>query len=140
MPGIVFSVLLIMEGVKAGTLLNSGVHERFQSIYLHGISLFNAAHFFEAHEVLEDVWRDAPEPERKFLQGLIQVAVAFVHYSRGNQIGCRSVLQRARRNLSAYPKEHGGLDLASLRDSLEQWCVAIDRDLPMPPLPRFETP
>src|ERR1700741_4617026 len=93
--------------------------------YREGIALFNQHSFFEAHEVLEDVWRDAPEPERKFLQGLIQVAVALVHYSRGNQLGCRSVLQRARRNLSAYPAEHGGLNLSSLRDSLEQWCVAI---------------
>jgi len=24
--------------------------------YLHGISLFNQAEFFEAHELLEDVW------------------------------------------------------------------------------------
>jgi len=103
-----------------------------------GISLFNAAQFFEAHEVLEDVWRDAPEPERKFLQGLIQVAVAFVHYSRGNQLGCRSVLQRARRNLSAYPAAHGGLDLSSLRKSVDQWCAAIDHAHPVPPFPRFD--
>lgn len=135
----VFSVLLIMVGVKAATVLESSVHQPSRTAYLHGISLFNAAQFFEAHEVLEDVWRAAPAPERKFLQGLIQVAVALVHFSRGNQVGCRSVMERARRNLSAYPAAYGGLDLHSLRSSLDQWCLALDHARPMPPLPRFES-
>jgi hypothetical protein len=62
--------------------------------YREGIALFNQHSFFEAHEVLEDVWRAAPERERKFLQGLIQVAVALHHHSRGNLVGCRSLLDR----------------------------------------------
>jgi uncharacterized protein len=74
------------------------------SRYQHGIQLFNAGHFFEAHEVLEDVWRAAPAPEKKFLQGLTQLAVAFHHYSTGNAVGCRSVMARAIRNLSEYPE------------------------------------
>ena len=68
--------------------------------YLRGITLFNQADFFDAHEVLEDVWRAAPPENKKFLQGLIQVAVAFHHYSTGNRVGMRSVLERAIRNLS----------------------------------------
>jgi len=43
--------------------------------YVHGIRLFNQHHFFDAHEVLEDVWRAAPAEQKKFLQGLIQLAV-----------------------------------------------------------------
>src|SRR2546428_12668391 len=56
-------------------------------LYLRGIKLFNSAAFFGAHEVLEDVWRAAPEPERKFLQGVIQVAVALYHHGNGNLVG-----------------------------------------------------
>ena len=38
-----------------------------------GLVLFNERHFFEAHEVLEDVWhRERGEP-RLFLQGQIQI-------------------------------------------------------------------
>ena len=44
--------------------------------YRQGVELFNRAAFFDAHEALEDVWRAAPLAEKKFLQGLIQVAVA----------------------------------------------------------------
>ena len=67
----------------------------------HGLKLFNRADFFDAHEVLEDIWRAAFGPEKKFLQGLIQVAVALYHHGNGNMIGARSVLRRGFRNLSA---------------------------------------
>ena len=58
-----------------------------QAGFSRGIALFNHGEFFEAHEVLEDVWRAAPPGEKKFLQGLIQVAVSFHHRSTGNLIG-----------------------------------------------------
>jgi uncharacterized protein len=104
--------------------------------YRRGLALFNQESFFDAHEVLEDVWRPAPEPERKFLQGLIQVAVALHHHSRGNLVGCRSLLARAHRNLSLYPEEHQGVDLASLRSALLDWRSALESDRPVPPLPK----
>ncbi len=80
-----------------------------------GIALFNAQQYFDAHEVWEDVWRAAPAEEKKFLQGLIQIAVALHHHSRGNVQGAQSLLGRALRNLSAYPDEYGGVNLAAVR-------------------------
>lgn len=103
----------------------------------HGIQLFNSREFFEAHEVLEDVWRAAPEPERKFLQGLIQVAVALHHHSRGNLVGCRSLLERARRNLGKYPAEYRGVDLHELLQSLDLWREALHQGGPAPPFPQL---
>src|SRR5256885_16896140 len=79
-----------------------------------GIRLFNKEEFFEAHEALEDVWRAAPASEKKFLQGLIQVAVALHHHSRGNVVGARSLLERATRNLSLYPESFGGVNIVGL--------------------------
>jgi predicted metal-dependent hydrolase len=110
--------------------------------FLEGLTLFNSTHFFEAHEVLEDVWRAEPEPERKFLQGLIQVAVALHHYSKGNQAGCRSLLERARRNLTPYLARHRGVDLDSLRHELDEWRAALNHGAPVPALPiiKFERP
>jgi uncharacterized protein len=102
-------------------------------LYLAGIELFNRAEFFEAHEVLEEVWRPARNPERKFLQSLIQVAVALHHHSRGNLVGARSLLARATRNLEPYPVRFGGIDLRSLRRSLERWSKALAESRPAPP-------
>jgi predicted metal-dependent hydrolase len=106
--------------------------------YLRGISLFNDAEFFDAHEVLEDIWRAAPPENKKFLQGLIQVAVAFHHYSTGNRVGMRSVLERAIRNLSEPPGSFGRIQLPPLLQSLGQWRDAIDNNSPPPALPRID--
>ena len=103
-----------------------------------GIQLFNHAEFFDAHEVLEDVWRASLPAEKKFLQGLIQVAVAFHHHSRKNVRGMRSLLERAINNLAECPDDFRDIQLPSLRQSLVQWREALDNNLPLPQLPRME--
>jgi len=109
-----------------------------QSPYLHALDLFNRACFFDAHEVWEDVWRAAPPEEKKFLQGLIQIAVAFHHHSTGNLVGARSLLERGSRNLQVYPQEHGDLRLAVFLYSLVAWKRALADGGPLPPLPHIE--
>jgi predicted metal-dependent hydrolase len=109
-----------------------------QAGYKRGLELFNAGEFFDAHEVLEDVWRAAPAEEKKFLQGLIQLAVGLHHYSRGNLAGARSLLARGNRNLSAYPERHFGIDLALLRARVEQWVQALENNAPVPTAPRLQ--
>jgi predicted metal-dependent hydrolase len=102
-----------------------------------GIELFNRAAFFEAHEALEDVWRAAPQSEKKFLQGLIQVAVALHHHGNGNLAGARSVLKRAFRNLSLFPEGYGGIHSAGLLRTISEWQRALDEGMPVPALPRI---
>ncbi len=104
--------------------------------YREGIRLFNHGEFFDAHEVLEDVWRAAPETEKRFLQGLIQVAVALHHHSKGNLIGARSLMGRAAKNLSVYPEQFGGIQLGPLRQSLTLWQEACAEGAVAPPMPR----
>ena len=106
--------------------------------YLHGIRLFNRAEFFEAHEVLEDVWRASPEPEKKFLQGLIQIAVGLHHYGTGNLVGARSLLDRAAKNLARYPKTFGGIQLALLLNCIAEWQQALADHKPVPPFPKLD--
>lgn len=103
-------------------------------LYFRGIALFNQGEFFEAHEVLEDVWRAALAPEKPFLQGLIQISVAFVHHSRGNAEGARSLLARGCRNLSSYPEFHEGVHLQSLISAAEKWRTALENNSELPPL------
>ncbi len=106
--------------------------------YLHGIALFNQGKFFDAHEVLEDVWRAAPHDEKKIWQGLIQVAVAFHHYSTGNRVGMRSVLVRAMKNLAGHPRNFHGVQVPRLLQSLTHWLEAFDNHQPLPSLPQIE--
>jgi predicted metal-dependent hydrolase len=107
------------------------------NLYYRAVGLFNNATFFEAHEAWEDVWRMAVAPEKQFLQGLIQVAVAFHHHSKGNLVGARSLLERAHKNLSGYPDNFGGIQLASLLQSMARWRQALAEGKPVPPLPQI---
>lgn len=76
-----------------------------------GLKLIRAGAYFEAHEELEDEWRTAPAAERDFLQGLVHVAVAWLHAGRGNEPGCRRQLEKAARRLGPYRPSHRGVDV-----------------------------
>jgi predicted metal-dependent hydrolase len=106
--------------------------------YLRGIALFNEGKFFDAHEVLEDVWRAASHEEKKIWQGLVQVAVALHHYSTRNHVGMRSVLVRAMKNLAGHPQNFHDIQLSRLLESLDQWLEAFDNSRPLPSLPRID--
>ena len=54
-----------------------------------GALLFNQHLFFEVHEVLEAQWLQESGDVKQFLQGLIQIAVAF-HHREGARRQCRS--------------------------------------------------
>jgi hypothetical protein len=85
-----------------------------------GLELIRAGEYFEAHEELEDEWRDAPTAERDFLQGLVHVAVAWLHASRGNRPGCERQLEKAARRLEPYRPRHRGVDLDLVLEDVEQ--------------------
>jgi uncharacterized protein len=59
------------------------------------VALFNAERFWEAHEVLESLWRVAEGSEKKVLQGLILVCAAFVHHQKGEDMVALGVARRA---------------------------------------------
>jgi uncharacterized protein len=89
--------------------------------FRRGIALFNARKFFEAHEVWEELWLAEPEPEKTFLQGLIQLAAAFHHHSRGNPRGATSLLAAGLAKLRGFQDDHGGIALGELRAAAEHW-------------------
>jgi hypothetical protein len=76
-----------------------------------GLELIRSGEYFEAHEELEDEWREAPTGERDFLQGLVHVAVAWYHAERGNRPGCERQLEKAARRLGPYRPVHRGVDV-----------------------------
>jgi hypothetical protein len=106
--------------------------------YQRGIQLFNQRHFFDAHEIWEDVWRETNGPEKRFLQGLIQVAVAFHHHSTGNLAGACSLLERARKNLVAYPEQFEGIRVTALCASLAMWRSSLSAGSSVPAFPQLD--
>ena len=101
----------------------SGRNPETRSPFRRGLILFNAGRFFDAHEALEDAWRESTRgsPLRRHLQGMVQVAVALHHQSRDNFTGARSVLDRALRNLTGAEDSFPDLELDRLRADLADW-------------------
>jgi len=93
--------------------------------FRRGIEQFNGGHFFEAHETWEEIWLRSPEPEKTFLQGIIQIAAAFHHHSQGNHRGALTLLQAGLKRLARFPDVHREIALGALRAEAETWVVAL---------------
>ena len=83
-----------------------------------GIALFNRGRFFDCHEVLEEVWLEFSGERKRFLQGLIQVAVALHHLRNGNRVGAERLLDAAVEKLAGDSPERELLDVAALLTAL----------------------
>ena len=82
--------------------------------FARGLRLFNQGEFYECHEVLEEVWREAARADRFFLQAIIHLAVAQYHRSRGNRRGAARQLDKGLKKLAGYLPRHHGVDTAAL--------------------------
>ncbi len=113
-----------------------------QAKFQEGIGHFNRGEYFEAHESWEEVWLKAPEPEKTFLQGIIQIAAAFHHYNRKNLRGTRSLLRAGLAKIERFPSRHRGVALDSLRDAVRRWLTSLDagKAPPLRRIPRIGKP
>jgi hypothetical protein len=93
-----------------------------------GLRCYRNEEFFLAHEHWEGIWLRCEEPEKTFLQALIQVTAAFHHLQRNNVIGSASLLRAALRRLDPFPAAYGGIAVERLRENIRAWLVALDGD------------
>jgi predicted metal-dependent hydrolase len=97
---------------------------------------WNEQRYYEAHDVLEQVWLNRDSEDDLFFKGLIQAAGAFVHlqknfehpshpkHGRRLQPAVR-LLRLAEKNLSIFAPRHHGLDVAALLRLLHQHAEQI---------------
>ena len=95
--------------------------------YLAYFACFNDRLYYEAHDVLEELWL----PLRKdstgdFYKGLIQLAGAFVHLQKGRASPSAALFRLARANLEKFPRQHQGLDLAATLQLAEEWLGRLE--------------
>ena len=93
-----------------------------------GLHCYRTRQFFEAHEHWEAVWLTLREPEKSFLQALIQITAAFHHLQRGNRSGAASLLRRALRRLESAPSNFCSLNVDFLRVHLRDSLDALESD------------
>lgn len=101
------------------------LHRRRYSRELRGVLqkaalLWEHQLFFEFHEILEDVWMDWRGPERRFLQGLIQLGVAFYHIQRHNYRGAMSMFRNGCVKVAPHAPEYCGVELTQFLERIEK--------------------
>jgi uncharacterized protein len=90
-----------------------------RAAYLEGIRLFNAGHYWHAHEQWERCWLASSGQDAIFYKAIIQAAAALVKWQQGNPRGLRLNWAKSRARLDALPPRYGGLDLDALRERLD---------------------
>jgi hypothetical protein len=103
-----------------------------RKLYYHGIALFNAHEFFEAHEVWEDIWHMAFGTKFEFYQGMIQCAVALEHYRRSNPRGVVSLFESYNRHFKDVPKIFMGLNIEAFLVQMKQTLSPVLSAKPLP--------
>src|SRR5271170_5005806 len=95
--------------------------------YLGFFDCFNRQLFYEAHDVLEDLWlADKHGANGNFYKGLIQLAGAFVHLQKNRLRPAAALFKLARANLEKYPHEHEHLDLKVVGHLIAKWLADLE--------------
>jgi predicted metal-dependent hydrolase len=91
-----------------------------------GLASYRQEEFFLAHEHWESVWLRLDDPEKSFLQALIQMTAAFHHLRAGNRKGAASLLRRTLRRLESSPAQFGGIAVEPLRVEVSAWLRGLE--------------
>jgi len=94
---------------------------------IEGIRKFNSGKFYEAHDILEDVWFEVRDDSRDFYQGLIHLAVGFHHLKdKNNPSGALLQFKKSVGKLSKFEPSFKGIDLKNLVVKIEKVIEEIE--------------
>jgi uncharacterized protein len=82
--------------------------------WLQGITEFNAREYYACHDTLEALWMDSIDPDKKFYQGVLQIAVACYHLHNRNWRGAVTLLGEGIGRLPYYQPIYAGIDVSDL--------------------------
>ncbi len=120
------------KSAKIAALIESCRGRSLDAHYLGYFECFNRGLYYEAHDVLEELWlADRHGPGGDFYKGLIQFAGAFVHLQKHTTPRPRlrpaaALLKLARANLQKYPAQHEHLDVARVWHLIEYWLRELE--------------
>ena len=100
--------------------------EKIDSLFQEGLNNFRTGEYFEAHESWEELWSDYYLPDRRFIQGLIQLSVSFVHLENDNLKGAKSLLNKCIEKFSDFKGIQRGIDVNDLIIEINQVSHAYD--------------
>ncbi len=117
------------KSAKIASLIENCLGKDLDAHYLAYFECFNRGLFYEAHDVLEELWlADRQGPNYAFYKGMIQLAGAFVHLQKNRLRPSAALFKLARTNLEKYPPGHEYLDVAAVLKLIEKWLYELESD------------
>ncbi|HEY5298862.1 MAG TPA: DUF309 domain-containing protein [Verrucomicrobiae bacterium] len=96
--------------------------------YFGYFDCFNRQLFYEAHDVLENLWlADKHGANGNFYKGLIQLAGAFVHLQKNRLRPAAALFKLAHTNLEKYPAAHEHLNVSAVLALIADWLRQLER-------------
>jgi predicted metal-dependent hydrolase len=115
------------KSAKIAELIEQCRGHALDAHYLGYFECFNRQLFYEAHDVLEELWLDDRKgPNDAFYKGLIQLAGAFVHLQKNRVRPSAALLKLARANLEKYPAVHQHLNVWQVLKVIHEWLELIE--------------
>jgi uncharacterized protein len=103
-----------------------------------GIEEFNQQLFFECHETLEEIWLEEHGEDRKFYQGIIQIAAGYFKLQQGVPAGAIKLWRMGLEKLEPYSPVYLGVELASfsaaVKGHLDELEMVQKTGMASPPL------
>jgi predicted metal-dependent hydrolase len=81
--------------------------------FLKGIEEFNQGLYFECHETLEEIWLEERGEDRRFYQGLIQIAAGYFKLEQGVPVGAIKLWRMGLEKIEPYGPSYEGIELES---------------------------
>jgi predicted metal-dependent hydrolase len=96
--------------------------------YLGYFECFNRQLFYEAHDVLEELWLAEGKQGANygFYKGLIQFAGAFVHLQKDRLRPAVALFRLSQSYLRAYAPEHEHLNVSGIVSASEEWIAELE--------------
>ncbi|MGB3532979.1 MAG: DUF309 domain-containing protein [Microcoleaceae cyanobacterium] len=88
--------------------------EIIPAAFWQGIEEFNQHEFYACHDTLEALWMESMEPEKRFYQGVLQIAVGLYHLSNQNRRGAMMLMGEGIRRLDYYQPDYSGINVEKL--------------------------
>ncbi len=116
------------KSAKIAALIAGNEGRGFDAHYLGYFDCFNTQLFYEAHDVLEELWlaQGKTGGNYAYYKGLIQLAGAFVHLQKQRLRPAVALFNLAEANLRQYPARHDSFDVASALSLITEWRGRIE--------------
>jgi predicted metal-dependent hydrolase len=117
------------KSAKIAALIDQCRGKNLPAHYLGYFECFNRQLFYEAHDVLEELWLAEGKHGANygFYKGLIQFAGAFVHLQKNRLRPAAALFRLCQTYLRHYPDEHQRLNVASIMALADEWTVELER-------------